>query len=607
MANHYQTIALSSGGVTQTKNVETGDTLYITAVPPSNRTNPTPQIFVQTTNCSSNVASDSSSPYNFTITNFTSSTYSAYIFFADSDNSTTVYQGTVSGSVSSASVTAPTASSVTFDNPASANTTATVNLSASGSGGTLEYACEVGDTTPDNWQTSSTFTISRGSGTVYAQARRSSTATSNTVSATRPGFLTGDTAVAASNSTIANGATSASTTLSSATAGETYAVRVNNGSSNLATRTGNGAISFTSSLPSSGNTSTYEIFVRRPTSTGGDGTTYTATNDTFTVSMSSPAQDTTPNAFSFTDKTGDADTVQNSYVQITGINAATTVSRTSGGATFAVVGTSQTPSSGNFGTSNTTITNNQYLHVKQTTSSTYNAVLSTVMNVGGVTDTWVVTTNPAPGDGTPENYSFTDVTTALSTVAYAATQITGISQSITVSRTSGAAVFAISNSGTTTPNSSGFSSSNKTITNNQYIWLKQTSSSSNSTTLTSQFSAGGVSASWNLTTVAASGSSGAGFGLQIFPPTGTIARLDTTDRTARVLGVFTGTLAAGGGSATFTQPGFSASDTTIGVEWQTSGDHQYVSLSSSGTSLTVTRANDPSSFSNNYQVRIFRI
>jgi hypothetical protein len=38
MANHYQTIALSSGGVTQTKNVATGDTLYITAVPPSGLT-----------------------------------------------------------------------------------------------------------------------------------------------------------------------------------------------------------------------------------------------------------------------------------------------------------------------------------------------------------------------------------------------------------------------------------------------------------------------------------------------------------------------------------------------------------------------------------------
>jgi len=505
-----------------------------------------------------------------------------------------------------AGTTAPTASSVTFNNPASANTTATVNLSATGSGGTLQYACEVGDSTPDNWQSGSTFTISRGSGTVYARARRSSTTNSNTVSATRPGFLTGDTAVSASSSTIANGATSASTTLSSATAGETYAVRVNDGSSNLATRTGNGAVSFTSSLPSSGNTSTYEIFVRRPTSTGGDGSTYTATNDTFTVTRAAAA-DTTPNAFSFTDKTGNASTEQNSYVQITGINAATTVSRTSGGATFAVVGTSSTPSAGNFGTSNTTITNNQYLHVKQTTSFTYNAVLETEMNVGGVTDTWVVTTNPAPGDGTPENYSFTGVTTALSTVAYAATQITGISQTITVSRTSGAAVFAISSSGTTTPASAAFTSSNKTLTNNQYIWLRQTSSSSNSTPLTSQFSAGGVSASWTLTTVAASSSSGTGYGLQIFPPTGTIARLDTTDRTARVLAVFTGTLAAGGSSSTFTQPGYSSSDITIAVEWQTSGDPQYVTLSSSGTSLTVTRANDPSSSSNNYQVRIFRV
>ena len=609
MANHYQTIALSSGGVTHTKNVATGDTLYITATLPSNRTDPTPQVFVQTTNCSSNVSSDSSSPYNFTITNFTSSTYSAYVFFADSDSSTTIYQGTVSGSVSSgSSVTAPTASSVTFNNPASANTTATVNLSASGSGGTLEYACEVGDTTPDNWQSGSTFTVARGSsGTVYARARRSSTTNSNTVNASRPGFLTGDTAVAASNSTIAHDATSASTTLSSATAGETYAVRVNNGSSNLSSRTGNGVTYFTSSLPLVGNTSTYEIFVRRPTSTGGDGTTYTATNDTFTVSRSNPASDTTPNAFSFTDKTGDVSTEQNSYVQITGINAATTVSRTSGTATFAVVGTSSTPSAGNFGTSNTTITNNYYLHVKQTTSSSYSTSLSTVMNVGGVTDTWTTTSNAAPGDGTPDNYSFTDVTTSLSTVAYAATQITGINQTITVSRTSGAAVFAISSSGTTAPASSAFTSSNKTLTNNQYIWLRQTSSSSNSTTLTSQFSAGGVSASWNLTTVAASGGGGGSYGLQIFPPTGTTPRLDTTDRTARVLGVFTGTLAAGGSSSTFTQAGFSSSDTTIAVEWQTSGDPQYVTLSSSGTSLTVTRANDPSSSSNNYQVRIFRV
>ena len=98
------------------------------------------------------------------------------------------------------------------------------------------------------------------------------------------------------------------------------------------------------------------------------------------------------------------------------------------------------------------------------------------------------------------------------------------------------------------------------------------------------------------------------FGLQIFPTSGTIPRLDTTDRTIRVLGVHTGTLAAGGSSATVTQAGFSSTDATIGVEWQTSGDPQYTSLTSSGTSLTVSRSsNDPSSSGNTYQLRIFRI
>ena len=190
-------------------------------------------------------------------------------------------------------VFAPTASSVTFNNPASANTTATVNLSASGSGGTLQYALSLTDSTPDNWQSGSTFTVSRGSGTVYARARRSSTTNSNVVTATRPGFLIGDTGVNPSSSTIAHNATAASTVVTYGTYGEAYSARVNNGSTNLgatiANSVGTATISFTSSLPTVGNTTTYEIFVRRPTSTGGDGSTYHATNDTFTVTRSALA------------------------------------------------------------------------------------------------------------------------------------------------------------------------------------------------------------------------------------------------------------------------------------------------------------------------------
>ena len=188
----------------------------------------------------------------------------------------------------SAGVTAPTASSVTFNNHASSNTTATVNLSASGSGGTLQYACEINDTTPDNWQSSNQFTISRGSsGTVYARARRSTTAISNTVSAARPGFLTGDTAVSPADVIIDPTASSATVNVSNVTSGETYAVRAVNGSTNFATATASSTgVSigpFTSSLPSAGNSTTYEIFVRRPTSTGGDGSTFVDTNDQFTV------------------------------------------------------------------------------------------------------------------------------------------------------------------------------------------------------------------------------------------------------------------------------------------------------------------------------------
>ena len=509
-----------------------------------------------------------------------------------------------------ASVSAPTTSSVTFNNPASGNTTATVALSATGGGGTLQYACEVGDTTPDNWQTGTTFTISRGYGTVYARARRSSSAVSNTVSATRPGFLIGDTGVNPSSSTIAHNVTTATTAVTYGTAGEAYSARVNNGSTNLgatiANSVGTAVISFTSSLPTVGNTTTYEIFVRRPTSTGGDGSTYHATNDTFTVTRS-VAPDSTPNAFAFTDKTGNVGTEQNSSALITGINTNSTVSRSYGTATFAVSASASTPAASSFNASAKTVNGyTKYVHVKQNASTSYSTTLSSSFAVGGVSDIWYVASNAFAADSTPDQFSFTDVTTALSTVSYSYAQITGISTGITVSRSSGAATFAVSSS-TSVPSSGNFNTSNKTITNNQYIHVKQTSSSSNSTTLSSVFAAGGVSATWNLITVGSSGS-GAGYGLQVFPPSGTIPRLDTTDRTVRVLGVHTGTLAAGGSSATVTQAGFSSSDATIGIEWQTSGDPQYASLSSSGTSLTISRSsNDSSSFSNTYQLRIFRI
>ena len=184
-----------------------------------------------------------------------------------------------------ASITAPVISSVTNNNAAAANVTATVNLSSNGSGGTLKYAQTTSNSVPaSGWQTGNTFSHPRGTTRYYwASQDEDTSGTFDGGESHAVGYLTGDTSVSATNSTIANTATSASTTVSNGTSGETYAVRLEDGSTNLGTRTGNGSISFTSSLPSGGNTTTYEIFVQRPVSTGGDGSTFTQTNVTFDV------------------------------------------------------------------------------------------------------------------------------------------------------------------------------------------------------------------------------------------------------------------------------------------------------------------------------------
>jgi len=590
--------------------------------------------------------------------------------------------------------------SVSNDNPSSASVTATLSATG-GQGGTIEYA-------KTSYSSTTTYAQDRGTSVTYYARSVGSNGLISSVSTVSHavGYITPGLTVYMNNVSIAHNDSSASVSIGSTVAGQVYAVRTVNGSTTLGSTTATSTttvVSWTSSLPAQGNSTTYEIYVQRPTSIGGNNAWYD-TNDQFTVTRSvapdttpdaftftdvtnvalsstqtsniitvaglntstsvsisggtysknggaytsanttavngntfavrhtasgsfstaasctlniggvtdaysstTLAADTTPNAFAFTDKTGNVDTEQNSSALITGINTNSTVSRTSGTATFAVSSSASTPAASNFSSSAKTVnTSIDYVHVKQNASTSYSTTLSSSFAIGGVSDTWYVTSNAPAADGTPDQFSFTDVTTALSTVSYSYAQITGISTSITASRSSGAATFAVSSS-TSVPSSGSFNTSNKTITNNQYLHVKQTSSSSNSTTLSSVFAAGGVSATWNLSTVGSSGS-GAGYGLQVFPTSGTIPRLDTTDRTVRVLGVHTGTLAAGGSSATVTQAGFSSSSATIGVEWQTSGDPQYASLSSSGTSLTIARSsNDPSSLSNTYQLRIFRI
>jgi hypothetical protein len=121
------------------------------------------------------------------------------------------------------------------------------------------------------------------------------------------------------------------------------------------------------------------------------------------TTQAQPTADSTPDAFTIADRYGATSTVQYSYARILGINQAVTLSVGSTTATWAVTSTGAQPASSAFGTTANSITNGQYLHVKQTSPSSSNQTLNTVFTVGGVSDTWSNSTNPTPdgsaGDG----------------------------------------------------------------------------------------------------------------------------------------------------------------------------------------------------------------
>lgn len=278
--NRSLTLA-SSGGSTITQNVTTADSVVVTVSVPGNYFISS----ISTSNCSSNKSSMAAGSNN-TITFSSTGSYSCTYFASSGGKSPTIYYGQVSGTVTSAgsSGSAPVISSVTNNNASSANVTATVNLSSNGSGGTLQYAQTSSNSAPSSgWQSGNTFSHARGT-TRYYWARQSSSLVSSSESHA-VGYIAPDTAVSPSSIIISNTATSGNTTIRNVTAGETYQVRNNGGSTTYATVTASSTsvtASISSGLPTAGNTTTFRIYAKRPTSAGGDNA-YDNTGDTFTI------------------------------------------------------------------------------------------------------------------------------------------------------------------------------------------------------------------------------------------------------------------------------------------------------------------------------------
>jgi hypothetical protein len=141
------------------------------------------------------------------------------------------------------------------------------------------------------------------------------------------------------------------------------------------------------------------------TSTSGTLTIGTV-SDTYQVST---GQDTTVDSYDFTNQNSlELSTLVYSNTEtITGISTGVSVSISGNSAEFSING-------GSYGTSGT-ITNNQTLRLRMNTSGSFSTNTSTTVNVGGVTDTWTITTRGQTPVTTPGSITATQITNTTAT------------------------------------------------------------------------------------------------------------------------------------------------------------------------------------------------
>ena len=273
--------------------------------------------------------------------------------------------------------------SVTNDNPSSASVTATLSATG-GQGGTIEYA-------KTSYSSTTTYAQNRGTSvTYYARSVGANGLISLVSTVSHPvGYITPSLSVYVNNISIAHNDSSASISIGATTSGQVYAVRTVNGSTALGSTTATSTttvVSWTSSLPTQGNSTTYEIYVQRPTSIGGNNAWYD-TNDQFTVTRAVAV--TAPDAFDFTNQTGVAlSSTRTSANTITiaglssGINASVTIS----GGQYSKNLAAYSSQSG------ITATNGDTFKVRHTSSSSNSTSTTTTLTVGGVSGSFVSTT-----------------------------------------------------------------------------------------------------------------------------------------------------------------------------------------------------------------------
>ena len=199
-----------------------------------------------------------------------------------------------------------------------------------------------------------------------------------------------------------------------------------------------------------------------------------------------PPSDTTPDAFAFTDQTDVALSTQteSNAITVAGINTTSAISVTGGD--YSINGGTYTSAAG-------TVSNADTVKVRLTSSASNSTATAATLTIGGVSDSFDVTTLTPP-DTTPDAFAFTDQTdVALSTLT--------TSNSITVFGLDTTTSISISG-GEYSTDETFYTSTASEVRNTDMVWVRLTSSAEYATTKTVTLTIGGVSASFNVTTVA---------------------------------------------------------------------------------------------------------
>ncbi|MBL8483619.1 MAG: hypothetical protein JNJ60_15580, partial [Rhodocyclaceae bacterium] len=202
-----------------------------------------------------------------------------------------------------------------------------------------------------------------------------------------------------------------------------------------------------------------------------------------TFYVTTVAEDSTPNAFTFRDSTGQAlsTLITSTTTTISGINADTSI--TISGGEYSV-------NNGPFTSAPGTIQNGKGVRVRLLSSANYSTTTSATVTIGGVSGTFNVTT--AAADSTPDAFSFTAVTNAaLNTLV--------ISNGITVWGTNAPSDISVTN-GEYSIGSGAYTSAPGTVVKGQTVRIRIRTSSDPATTTGGTLTIGGVSATFNATT-----------------------------------------------------------------------------------------------------------